>query len=259
MQRRKFSRKFKVEAVRLARERDVSVAQASRDIDVHESVVRKWVKEFCADPKQAFPGHGQVKPSSWRSTGSGVRWQSSRRSATCLKKGRGLLRGGVDMKFGFIAKHRSVWPVTWLCEALGVSKSGLHAWLKLCPCARSREDDVIMPAVRTSLVASARTYGARRVWRDVLEAGFSCGLHKIERLMRAQALRARPRRRAFAARRRRTFGLGDRAERARSPVYGGAAQPQMGSRLYLYLDSRRLALRRRGDRFVFAFALSAGR
>jgi transposase len=32
MQRRKFSREFKVEAVRLVRERDVSVAQASRDL-----------------------------------------------------------------------------------------------------------------------------------------------------------------------------------------------------------------------------------
>jgi putative transposase len=28
------------------------------------------------------------------------------------------------MKFGFVAKHRSVWPVAWLCEALGVSRSG---------------------------------------------------------------------------------------------------------------------------------------
>jgi transposase len=44
------------------RERGVSVAQASRDIDVHENVLRKWVKEFSADPKQAFPGHGQMKP-----------------------------------------------------------------------------------------------------------------------------------------------------------------------------------------------------
>ena len=101
------------------------------------------------------------------------------------------------MKFGFIAKHRSVWPVAWLCEALGVSRSGFHAWLKRGPCARSREDEAIMPAVRASFVASARTYCAHRIWRDVVEAGFSCGLHKIERLMRAQALRARPRRRAL--------------------------------------------------------------
>ena len=50
-------------------------------------------------------------------------------------------------------------------------------------------------SVRRSFLASDRTYGARRVWRDVLEEGFSCGLHRIERLMRDQALRARPRRR----------------------------------------------------------------
>jgi transposase len=50
MARRVFSREFKVEAVRLVRERGVSVAQASRDIDVHENVLRKWVKEFGADP-----------------------------------------------------------------------------------------------------------------------------------------------------------------------------------------------------------------
>ncbi len=28
------------------------------------------------------------------------------------------------MKFGFIAKHRRIWPVAWLCAALGVSRSG---------------------------------------------------------------------------------------------------------------------------------------
>ena len=53
------------------------------------------------------------------------------------------------------------------------------------------------PQVRSSVLESDRTYGARRVWHDVLAAGFRCGLHKIERLMRAQALRARPRRRGL--------------------------------------------------------------
>mgnify|MGYP000892156121 CR=1 FL=1 len=62
MQRRKFGREFKIEAVRLFRERGVSVAQAGRDLDVHENVLRKWVEEFGADPVQAFPGHGQMKP-----------------------------------------------------------------------------------------------------------------------------------------------------------------------------------------------------
>jgi len=62
MQRRKFSREFKVEAVRLVKERGVSVARAAVDLNVHENVLRKWVKEFGSDPVQAFPGHGQMKP-----------------------------------------------------------------------------------------------------------------------------------------------------------------------------------------------------
>lgn len=62
MGRQRFGREFKIEAVRLIKERGVSVAQASRDLDVHENVLRKWVKEFAADPTQAFPGHGQMKP-----------------------------------------------------------------------------------------------------------------------------------------------------------------------------------------------------
>lgn len=49
--------------------------------------------------------------------------------------------------------------------------------------------------MRASFLGSDRTYGARRVWHDLLAEGVSCGLHRIEPLMRLQALRARPRRR----------------------------------------------------------------
>ena len=62
MGRRVFPREFKVEAVRLIRERGVSVAQAARDLEIHENMLRRWAKELSADPMQAFPGHGQEKP-----------------------------------------------------------------------------------------------------------------------------------------------------------------------------------------------------
>jgi transposase len=62
--RRVFAREFKGEAVRLIRERGVSVAQAVRDLEIHENMLRlrRWAKEGSADPLQAFPGHGQEKP-----------------------------------------------------------------------------------------------------------------------------------------------------------------------------------------------------
>lgn len=101
------------------------------------------------------------------------------------------------MKFAFIAKHRSIWPVAWLCNALDVSRSGFHAWLNRHPSARSRYDEALLVEIGRSFRSSDRTYGARRVWHDVLAEGLSCGLHRIERLMRGNGLRARPRRRCL--------------------------------------------------------------
>lgn len=102
--------------MRLVRHRGVSITQASRDLDVHENVLRKWAMEFSSNPVQAFPGQGQMKPEqaeierlrreaqklkaerdilktaaayfakdhtgcscSWRSTGASGRWHSSAR------------------------------------------------------------------------------------------------------------------------------------------------------------------------------------
>jgi len=56
MGRRSFSREFKLEAVRLVRERGASVAQAARDLDLHQNMLRNWVRESGADSSQAFPG-----------------------------------------------------------------------------------------------------------------------------------------------------------------------------------------------------------
>ena len=60
--RRQFSREFKLEAVKLVTQHGVSVAQTARDLDVHENVLRKWVREASADPQHAFPGQGVMKP-----------------------------------------------------------------------------------------------------------------------------------------------------------------------------------------------------
>jgi putative transposase len=101
------------------------------------------------------------------------------------------------VRFAFIARHRNIWPVAWLCDALDVSRSGFHAWLNRSPSAHSRHDEILVSRIDRSFKSSDRTYGARRVWHDVLAEGLSCGLHRIERLMRENGLRARPRRRGL--------------------------------------------------------------
>ncbi len=60
--RRSFSREFKVEAVRLMAEGGLSIAQASRDLGIRESVLSRWKKQFEEAPQEAFPGKGRLRP-----------------------------------------------------------------------------------------------------------------------------------------------------------------------------------------------------
>ncbi len=85
MERRKFTREFKVEAVKLVRERGVTVTQAARDLDVHGTVLRRWVLESAADASQAFPGQGQLKPDQ-------LEIERLRREVTKLKAERDILK-----------------------------------------------------------------------------------------------------------------------------------------------------------------------
>ena len=62
MERRKFTREFKLEAVRLIKERGVSYGQAAQDLSVHPTQLRELGKKFADDPPHAFPGNGQMKP-----------------------------------------------------------------------------------------------------------------------------------------------------------------------------------------------------
>ncbi len=62
MERRKFTREFKLEAVRLIKGRGVSYVQASQSLGMHTSQLRDWVKKLAHNPQQALPGQGEMKP-----------------------------------------------------------------------------------------------------------------------------------------------------------------------------------------------------
>jgi putative transposase len=63
------------------------------------------------------------------------------------------------VKFGFIAKHRGIWPIGWLCEALGVSRGGFYAWLRRPHSQRSRDNEELAAKVRASFLGSDHLWG----------------------------------------------------------------------------------------------------
>ena len=121
MGRRSFSREFKLEAVRLVRERGVSVAQAARDLDLHQNMLRNWVREFGADPAHAFPGQGQMKPEQ-------AEIERLRREVAKLKAERDILKKAaayVCAEHSFAVTRRTRYDVLLRCEAPGDLAGGI--------------------------------------------------------------------------------------------------------------------------------------
>ena len=59
--KKSYSREFKMEAVGLITEKGYSIAEASRNLGIEYSVLRRWKKQLADDPQYAFPGKGRLK------------------------------------------------------------------------------------------------------------------------------------------------------------------------------------------------------
>ncbi len=60
--RRKHSKEFKLESVRLAGQPGASVKETATNLGLHPSQITTWKRQLSADGAQAFPGNGRLKP-----------------------------------------------------------------------------------------------------------------------------------------------------------------------------------------------------
>lgn len=63
MMRRKYTREFKTEAVRLAEKSDKSMVDLAQDLGIHQNTLYKWRRQLLAEGQEAFPGQGNRKAS----------------------------------------------------------------------------------------------------------------------------------------------------------------------------------------------------
>ena len=53
--RRRYTREFKIETVRLITDSDQSVSEVARDLEIHPNTLYKWIHQYGENPKEAFP------------------------------------------------------------------------------------------------------------------------------------------------------------------------------------------------------------
>ena len=98
------------------------------------------------------------------------------------------------MKYAAIAVGVGEFSVALMCRVLEVAPSGYYAWRRRPLSDRSKRDQVLTTHVRAAFKASKGRYGSPRVHAE-LHAEHGIGRKRVARLMRADGLRARPRRR----------------------------------------------------------------
>ncbi|EAW31793.1 ISPsy26, transposase orfB [marine gamma proteobacterium HTCC2143] len=77
-----------------------------------------------------------------------------------------------------------------MCRILSVHFSGFYAWLEKPLSNRAIEDRRLLKLIKEFYVASGATYGSPWIHRDMREAGETCSVHRVARLMRENKLRA---------------------------------------------------------------------
>ena len=96
-----------------------------------------------------------------------------------------------------MAEHQDVWPVSVLCAVLGVSRSGLYAYLpRHAKSAIDAEQVALVARIKAIAAQTRHSSGSRRMAKQLQEEGFHVGRAKARRLMQEAGVTVRrPKRR----------------------------------------------------------------
>jgi putative transposase len=93
----------------------------------------------------------------------------------------------------FIADQRTMFrvPHAFCCRILGLSESWFYKWINREPTDRRRRRAELDAEVQVLFEASGRTYGSPRIYKDLVEAGWSVSVNTVADSMRRQGLQGR--------------------------------------------------------------------
>ena len=82
-------------------------------------------------------------------------------------------------------------PITRLCQVLGVSVSGYYAWRKRPISAREMANQELVKRIKAAHADSHETYGSPRIYRELRAHGVVCSENRVARLMHLHSIRGK--------------------------------------------------------------------
>lgn len=95
------------------------------------------------------------------------------------------------MKYRFMHKHSSQFPVKKMASVLEVSRSGFYAWLRRPPSRRERENRCLDVEIKAVYESSKRRYGSVKVTRELHRRGRHYSRKRVAERMKKMGLRSK--------------------------------------------------------------------
>ncbi|WP_197339992.1 IS3 family transposase [Ralstonia solanacearum] len=198
--RARYTLEFKLEAVRLVKAGQ-SMAAVGATLGVADQTIYNWVK---ADREGRLSGADTKPVSPEQMELARLRAEVSRlkMERDIPKKGSGVLREGIDVKYAFIERSRHRWPVSMLCEVLEVSPSGYHQRKQRTVPDRPHRgritDDALLAHILAIHAQVKGEYGWPRMWKELVARGVRVGKERVRKLMAQHGIQARHKRKYIA-------------------------------------------------------------
>jgi len=93
--------------------------------------------------------------------------------------------------FSFIEEHEEVWPVTVMCQALGVSPQGFYAWRCRPRSEQEQRRDALLAHIQAAHAEVKQRYGSPRIHAELQAQGVPCCVNTVAKLMRDNGIRAK--------------------------------------------------------------------
>ncbi|MCK8826569.1 IS3 family transposase [Natroniella acetigena] len=190
--RRTYSEQFKRETVELSFNSEKTCKEIAEDLGLSYHNLIRWRKEYRDNKDQAFPGQGKQKLSPEQEEIKQLKEELriAKQERDIFKKSSRHIPKETKMKYGFIREHRNEFPITRMCQVLGVSRSGYYSWLNRKPSKRKQENYKLKLRIAQIYSESRGSYGSPRIYKQLKKEGFKCNKKRIERLMRVLGLKA---------------------------------------------------------------------
>ncbi|WP_434082424.1 IS3 family transposase [Acinetobacter venetianus] len=186
MSSKRYPEEFKIEAVKQVTEKGHSVADVAARLGTTTHSLYAWIKRY--DPRQPKTTESNDPSAELAKLKKELLRVTEERDIP--KKGRGVLRKPVQMRYAFIQDNQHIWPVRRLCSTLDVHHSGYYAWLKQPLSKTARKRQQLSGLIKQFWLESGGVYGYRKIHCDLKDVGESCGINRVHRLMKANGLKS---------------------------------------------------------------------